>query len=111
VLPAFNFGLTVVSHCDTLVFQSSTSRAELKLLFTILIVAVLALVLVAPSVDLPSTVLQDISGAILLLVGAQVVASLLALSPISHLPCTYPAPCVVRLYGRSASLLFGEFRC
>jgi len=84
----------------------------LKLLFTILVAAVLALVLVAPTVDLPFSVAQDISGAILLLVGVQLVASLCAsLSALSHLPCSSVIPFLVPHSGRSASLLFGEFRC
>lgn len=84
----------------------------MKFLFTILVVAVLALVLVAPSVDLPFGVAQDISGAILLLVGVQLVASLCAsLSAISHLPCSSVVPFQVPHSSRSASLLFGEFRC
>jgi len=92
--------------------QLPRKLSHLKLLFTILIVAVLALVLIAPSVDLPLSVAQDISGAILFLVGVQLVARLYrSLSAISHLSCSTEVPSLMHHSGRSASLLFGEFRC
>ena len=85
----------------------------MKILFTILVVLGIAVVLIAPNVDLPSTVLPDLAGGLLI---AAVVLRIRALAPklmrvLLRTRAGSVIPALDDVFDVPVRLLLAEFRC